>query len=149
MFQKTKKCSFLNTLGRKERMSRWTSAVPTTGFVSALNRLYGQSSTDTRLEPSKLFLSCMAHRKGSALSSRATLKLYPQATSAVPVMAKLTGWWILFLAHFQFLTAYVIASYLKLISFVVKFYMFAFQWATFNKRKTHQWYPYYWLGNPS
>lgn len=68
-----------------------TLAVPTAGFVSAFKWLYGQSSTDTMLEPFKLFSSCMAHRKGSAQATRATLKLYPQATSTILVMTKLTG----------------------------------------------------------
>lgn len=119
-----KKCRFWNTWGGKERMSWWTLAVPTGGFVSALKWLSGQSSTDIMLEPLQLFPSRMAHRKGSAQSTWATLKLYPQATSPVPVMTKLTGWDILFFVHYQFLTAYVIASYLKCISFVVRFCMF-------------------------
>lgn len=78
------------------------------------------------LEPFQLSESCMAHGKGSAQATPSALKLHPEAPSAVPAATKLTGGNVLLFVCFQFLMAYVTASYLKLISFVVSFCVFVY-----------------------
>lgn len=118
--RKRKKVQVLNR-GGKDRIRWWTLAVPAAAFAPALKCLSGQSSTDIMLESFQLSLSCVAHGKGSAQATPSALKLHPEAPSAVPAATKLTGGNVLLFVRFQFLTAYITASYLKPISFIGRF----------------------------